>query len=454
MIKYFVIVAVFLGVLLFLLFSPEDFDMQGVPEPTAISWQDPVEVAAGDAYQGPWQGNESEFRYVDAPSAAIDDEGVVGVSFVKQSRKNVYFQVYEPDGEKRFSEPVNISRSPDKFSWLPRVVFSPNNTDEIYIVWQEIEFTGGSHGGEIYFARSTDGGRSFSEPLNLSNTPAGAGKGRLTRRYWDNGSLDIYKTNNGNIYIAWTEYEGPLRLTRSTDKGRTFAEPVHVAGVEGIPARGPALAADDNNNVYLAWSVGGGVAGDPMADIHIASSPDGGETFNEPRVILESKGHSDAPKLALDAEGTLHLAYAEDLPGPFDWYQIHYSRSRDGGKTFEEPRKVAAEQLSQYDSMNFPSLAVDDQNNVYLVWELYPDRTARPRGLGYAVSSDGGESFGSPAVVPGTDNPDLGVNGSLQGLLMRKLAVNNTGEIAVVNSTFRPNESSYVWLIRGNKTAQ
>jgi hypothetical protein len=32
---------------------------------------------------------------------------------------------------------------------------------------------------------------------------------------------------------------------------------------------------------------------------------------------------------------------------------------------------------------------------------------------------------------------------------MNKLAVNKAGDIAVVNSTFNPNQSSHIWLYRG-----
>ncbi len=36
-----------------------------------------------------------------------------------------------------------------------------------------------------------------------------------------------------------------------------------------------------------------------------------------------------------------------------------------------------------------------------------------------------------------------------QGLLMRKLAVNGAGAVAVVNSTFKRNQTSHIWLFRG-----
>lgn len=409
-------------------------------------WTQKIEVAAGDAYQGPWRMNESDFRYVDAPSVDINNNGVTGITWIDQSHKNVLFQIFEPDGEKRFSDPVNVSRSPDIFSWLPRVVISEDDVNNVYILWQEIVFSGGSHGGEIFFARSTDGGQTFSNPVNLSNTPAGAAKGRLTAWYWDNGSLDIVKAHDGTLYIAWTEYEGRLWLSYSTDRGDSFAEPVHVAGDNNEPARGPSIAAGDDNIVFLAWTVGE----DRSADIHLVQSDDGGRSFGEPRVVFNSEGHSDAPKILVDDNGTLHLVYAESPAGPFNRYQIRYSRSDDGGNSFEGSREIAQALSDDFDSMNFPSIAADANNNIYILWELYPDRQNRPLGLGFIYSEDGGETFKSPSVIPGTDDPALGFNGSLQGLLMRKLAVNDTGEIAVVNNTFRQNQGSHVWLFRGS----
>jgi hypothetical protein len=67
---------------------------------------------------------------------------------------------------------------------------------------------------------------------------------------------------------------------------------------------------------------------------------------------------------------------------------------------------------------------------------------------------DAGRSFGSPLVVPDSADSTLGDNGSRQGLLMRKLAVNATGAIAVVNSTFKQGEASHVWLFRGHRAGR
>ncbi|HEX2061684.1 MAG TPA: exo-alpha-sialidase, partial [Thermoanaerobaculia bacterium] len=95
----------------------------------------------------------------------------------------------------------------------------------------------------------------------------------------------------------------------------------------------------------------------------------------------------------------------------------------------------------------FPSLGVDGNGNLYVLWERFADGPVRPRGLALAVSRDGGATFNAPGVVP--HSADAGWNGSLQGLLMRKLAVNRDGAIAIVNSSFKEKERSRVWLMRG-----
>lgn len=404
-----------------------------------LSWHGSNDVAAGRAERGPWRMNESRFDYVDDPSVAIDERGEAAVVWVDQARKDVLFQRFSATGARR-GEPVNVSRSPAVFSWLPRIALSPREPSKVFVLWQEIIFSGGSHGGDIVFARSEDGGKTFSEPLNLSNSPAGDGKGRISRDIWHNGSLDIAVGADGAVYAAWTEYEGTLWFSRSGDNGKRFSPPMRIAGGGEKPARAPSLAQGPDRAVYLAWTVGE----DNAADIRVAASADGGLSFGEPRIVAPSPGYSDAPKLAVDPRGTLHLVYPESSGGPFEPSRIRYTRSSDGARTFEPPRKISAP------GAGFPALSVDANGNLYVLWELFRDPRGYPRGLALTVSRDGGRSFIAPAIVPGSIDPAGGVNGGNQGFLMRKLAVNRRGAVAIVNSSLKPNERSRVWLIRGS----
>ena len=288
------------------------------------AWDGSSEVAAGRAQLGPWQMNESRWDYVDDPTVAFDGRGGIAVAWVDQAQKDVFFQRLDASG-KRLADPVNVSRSPKVFSWLPR--FAIDSKQRIFVLWQEIIFSGGSHGGDILFARSEDGGKSFFKPENLSNSVAGDGKGRITKDLWHNGSLDLVASGDA-LYAAWTEYEGALWVRRSTDGGKSFSPRMKMN--EKKPARAPALAVH-GNTVYLAWTVGD----DDAADIRVARSNDRAARFAAPVVVERSKAYSDAPKLAVDARGTVHLVYAESK-------RILYSRSSDGAASFERPRDIWA----------------------------------------------------------------------------------------------------------------
>lgn len=391
--------------------------------------------------------NESDYRWVDDPSVAFTNQGALGIVWVDQARKDVFFQRCTADTRKPCGAPRNVSRNGDTFSWLPRVNAPENDAARVHVLWQEIIFSGGSHGGEILFASSSDAGETFGTPANLSSSTAGDGKGRLSESVWDNGSLDLATGAEGQVYVAWTEYEGALWFRRSLDAGRSFSTPVRAGGSSAVPARAPALAVAPRGTLYLAWSVGE----HPKAPIQIVSSDDEGQSFGAPSPAAPVEGRADAPKLAVDANGTVHLAYAEsveDAPAARNCC-IRYSRLVAGASAFERPRRLIT-QPAGAEVARYPQLAVDAAGHVYVAWERYARRAERSLGLGLSYSRDGGVRFSDPQLVAGISGGNLGYNGSQQGMLLDKLAVRGSGSIALVNSTFAPGERSHVWLVRGN----
>lgn len=435
-----------LGLVLGMLYFLPDAPSTSPAAPDTIQaggavWTGPTAVAEGEAHRGPWRMNQSDWRFVDDPSVALATDGTAGVVWTDHRERDLFFTTYGPEGVPQQASPVNVSQTPDTFSWLPRVVFPAGAPDTVYVLWQEIIFSGGTHGGEALFARSTDRGRSFSAPINLSQSEAGDGKGRLTETHWDNGSLDLAVGPGGTLYVAWTEYEGRLWLRRSTDGGASFSAPVHVTGTDATPARGPSLAVDSAGTVHLAWAEGE----DPTADVHYAHAKDRWNEFASPRTVQPTDGHADAPSLAVDRTGTLHLAYG--VSSPTQPYHVQYTRAPSETDSFAAPVVLSDQSLDTYVQSHYPTLQVQGPD-VHVVWELYPPDAPRPRALAYTRSSDGGDTFAPPAVVPGTDDPAHGFNGSQQGLLMEKLAVNEAGGLAVVNSTFDRGEDSHIWLHR------
>jgi len=414
--------------------------------PAELAWAEPVRVASGEAHAGRWRMNRSDFRYVDDPTVALFPDGDAGVAWVDQAAQTVLFQRFGPEGATRLGEPVDVSESPSIFSWLPRVMVA--GQDRVYLLWQEIVFSGGSHGGEIFFARSTDGGRSFAGPVNLSETTNGAGKGRLSGRYWHNGSLDLAAGPDGTLYAAWTEYEGPLRVRRAEDGGKRWSESVTVAGgADARPARGPALAVGPDGRVHLAWTVG--EAAD--ADIHYAFSDDGGRAWSDPRHPETTSGHADAPKLVVASDGTVHAAWMESPGGPLRSYRVRYAKLTTDDESFGAAKTLSSPVPDGYADTRFPYLAVDGEGNPYVVFELYGKGRQRGEGLAMTFSDDGGATFSDPTIVPRGGVQAVGTNGSRQGMLMDKLALSSDGEVVVVNSTFDEGNVSHVWLMRGRR---
>jgi hypothetical protein len=452
--------AAILGGVAFLIEAPSS-------EPTAkmlgdsslVEWRAPTKVAAGPAYRGPWRMNDSHWDFVDDPTVALAGNGTVGVAWTDHAEQDLFFQRFPAEGAAQLGAPTNISRSPETFSWLPDVAFAGGDPRRVYVLWQEIIFSGGTHGGEAFFARSTDGGRTFAPPVNLSRSAAGDGKGRLTARRWDNGSLDLAVGPGGTVYAAWTEYEGRLWVRRSTDGGRQFDAAVHVGGSDARPARGPSLAVGPEAAVHLAWATGGSAS----ADLRYARSSDRGRSFGNPDVLLKSGGHSDAPSLAASPDGTLHLVYAEGRSSSGRGYHLRYARRPPAADSFRAPTPVISGRSGSAESRHYPTLRVGPSGRLLVLWERFPSWGQRPQGLGLSLSRDGvsragssresfsrdgGPSFSAPALVPhSADAP--GFNGSQQGLLAEKVSVGDRGGVAVVNSTFDRGEASAIWLYRG-----
>ncbi|HLL21384.1 MAG TPA: sialidase family protein, partial [Kofleriaceae bacterium] len=345
------------------------------------------------------------------------------VAWVDHRDKDVHFQRFDAAGPR--GARINVSRTPDVFSWLPRIVLAG---DDVFVVWQEIVFSGGAHGGDIFFARSRDRGVTFAAPVNLSRSIGGDGKARYDEKRWHNGSLDLARSPSGALHVAWTDYDGALWYATAAD-AETFGAPVQVAGTRATPARAPALAAVEDT-VYLAWTVGE----TDTADVSVMALRRG--AWSAPVVVATTATYSDAPKLDVDDTGTVHVVFAETSGGPFEPARVVYTRSTDGARTFAPLRTIST------DDAGFPSLAIDGAR-VVVLWEPTRD----PRGVSGAQSHDRGAQFRAFDVPHGRD-ADGGINGSHQVRLMRRLAVRD-GSIAIAMSALAHGTGSRVWLIRG-----
>jgi hypothetical protein len=131
------------------------------------------------------------------------------------SNYEVYF-AKSTDGGNSFGKSINLSNN----AWMsvfPNIAVSTNNT--LYVSWTDIS-NNTRQNQNLHFAKSTDGGSSFIiQPFNLP-------------REDNLGIPAIAASEKTNLYIIWAaNFTGNyiIHFTHSTDGGYTFSNPVNLS---------------------------------------------------------------------------------------------------------------------------------------------------------------------------------------------------------------------------------
>ena len=135
----------------------------------------------------------------------------------------------------------------------------------------------------------------------------------------------------------------------------------------------------------------------------VSHSADGGGSFSAPVAVTPqpeavTADGENRPKLAVGADGTVHVSWTQGLAKPMSAH-IRYARSTDGGKTFSTPMILNDDR--QIVSHRFDALAVDGKGRVAVTWLDARSRSGRTAnkspqtdvGLYAALSADGGATF-------------------------------------------------------------
>ena len=130
---------------------------------------------------------------------------------------------------------LNISNN-NRTSADPQIDISGNNT---YVVWSD-ESAGNP---DIFFTKSTDGGNTFSDrPINLSKN-----KG-------NSSDPEVFSDNKNDIFVVWDDDSpgnADIFFTKSTDGGETFSKPVNLSN-NTMGSFDPALTIS-KNHILVAW---------------------------------------------------------------------------------------------------------------------------------------------------------------------------------------------------------
>jgi hypothetical protein len=190
------------------------------------------------------------------------------------------------------------------------------------------------------------------------------------------------------------KWKGDIRFARSTDGGKTFSRAVTLNSDAGREPTGHAfqsIAVDRKGRIYVAWiDERNKTATDRGAEIWMSASTDGGRTFSRDRKILSDVCECCRSNIQVDSAGRIFLSYrVVPASGPM-YRDIILARSDDGGNSFTTT--VVSKDGWEINACPVagPSLVIDEAGRVTVIW--FTGIESRP-GLYYVSSSNGGKSF-------------------------------------------------------------
>src|SRR5262249_30528844 len=186
--------------------------------------------------------------------------------------------------------------------------------------------------GLVFAARSTDSGKSFSSPAQISGDRDDVGTSGLEVAFDSRGAAYIVYNDQGTAVPT-------INLAVASD-GRQFST-ASVISDRNVSAFSPAIAIDAADNVYVAFSdFFFDLAQGQNAEIVASRSCDHGATFGTPVDVSNNPGQSIFPSISTDSRGNVAIAW-EDTDGN-QQTDVFVARSADGGASFERPVNVSA----------------------------------------------------------------------------------------------------------------
>lgn len=267
--------------------------------------------------------------------------------------------------------------------------------------------------GSIFIARSGDGGQTFNvfqkRIAQGNGTLTYYDKPWL---YVNPANNHVYVawTKRTNAWGDGGVQSMAIEFVRSTDGGATFSNPVQVStfnpATGNSASHGPQIAAGPGNSVYVAWhTLDNGDLGDANWQpprIWIAQSNDGGQNFGANQLVATKQNSYPNRFISLGVDrtsGRLYVAYADRpaYPGDYDVYVATAAAAAGPWASTRVNDDAVGNGRWQY----WPSLDVAPNGRVDVIWYDQRDN-ANLLNVYYSYTEDGGASWAANSKL--TDN--------------------------------------------------
>jgi len=271
------------------------------------TWSDPV--LATDK-TNPVDFNDKEAIWVDNSSPRFSGNVYVSWTlFIGPGNAEPIMFSRSTDGGKTWSAAQKLSASYNNNTIGGRQgsTIRTDSLGNVYVIWESGVTINGTKTDAQVFAKSSDGGVTFSKPAVISpvrDLPSPLPGSSFRNDSFPAAAVDLI-TNA--VYVVWTDYQnghGRVLITKSADGGANWSAPLPALDVAGRSAFFPGVAVSPNGtkvtvatqalddvasgtapgagvvfyDSYLAVSTGGGAFTTPLLISAASSDPDGSST--------------------------------------------------------------------------------------------------------------------------------------------------------------------------------
>ncbi|MDO9117091.1 MAG: sialidase family protein [Nitrospira sp.] len=358
---------------------------------------------------GPKVTADRKVRSVVGPSVRIDDQGHISLAWVEEEKetRTVLYSRIEKAGASigelvRVNGPGEVPYSRQE---APALAVSG---DEVLMTWAVTHpkmTPDKPFSNDLRLSRSTDGGKTFQPSVLVNDDQQVIGH-----------SFDsIHVAPDGVVHMAWIDgregkKESGTFTARSTDRGRTAEKNLKVDENTCVCCR-TSMTSSPDGTLYVAWRK---ILPGDLRETVVARSTDGGRTFAAPVIVGHDRwvfpGCPHRPaSVGTDRQGRLYVVWYTE--GSDETPSIYLAYSDDKGETFSPKQKL---NLSKGTFPDHPQMAVDPAGRLVIVWE---EQSPVRREVVMSVSLDRGETFSAPQKLNEKkgQTPTLSINA--QGLV-------------------------------------
>ncbi len=338
-------------------------------------------------------------------SIAANAAGRVSIAF-PTSRTAYYYVVSSPDAGLTWTAPARIDgvlEPPSTWmslnAYAPRLAVAVDHDDVVHAAW--VRTTAAStNSGKVFYARSLDGGVTFTAEASLSDLY------RLGQ--YSRGGMDLAVTDGGALLVAISE-PSSLAVLRSTDHGASFTTTLSAA-VSYTYA--PRLATAGSEVLVLASNL---ASDGSTGQLFVARSGNGGATFGSPATIATYVAPMSAAA-ARTTGGTWLLAFKNGAADTTTRTraQVHVS-STVNGSTWSAPVRLDAAGGTGHSDRVLPAIVSTAADEAFVAWADGRDDNDAAQiaygAKGVAATTqfgpEGPLAFSRMAANPQTDSPDV-----------------------------------------------